>query len=372
MNKRVKIIIGCGGTGGHVYPAIAIANKLKSLYPNTQILFVGAQGKMEMEKVPQSGYHIIGLPVRGLNRRNILKNFSVLYKLFKSIRISFKIIEKFKPDVVVGTGGYASSPIIYAASKKNIPFVLQEQNSFPGITNKIFANKAKIICVAYEGLEKYFPKEKLLLTGNPIREDILMDYKTLKEESLKYFNFSSSKKTLLSLGGSLGAKTINESIYENIELIIKNNIQFIWQTGKDFFPKALELINNLRDNENIRVFSYIERMDYAYAIADLVISRAGAITISELAALGKPAILVPSPNVAEDHQTKNAMVLVSNHSALLIKDSEAKKKLVNEAINLLNNEFKLKLFANNIAKLSQKNASELIAKEILKLANVYV
>lgn len=369
--KNIKFIISGGGTGGHLYPALAIANAIKKLYPPSEILFVGALGKIEMEKVPAAGYNIIGLPVKGFQRKLTIKNIDVLWNLYVSLRKSKAIIENFKPDVVIGTGGFASAPILKIATKKRIPTIIQEQNSFPGITNKLLAPHVNLICVAYENMEKYFPSDKIKLTGNPIRQDILQNQSILKQEGFSYFNFSPQNKTVLSLGGSLGALTINESIYNNIEKFVNNNIQLIWQTGKNFYFKALDLIKS-KNIQNIRVFDFIERMDYAYAVADVVISRAGAITISELASVSKAAILVPSPNVAEDHQTKNAMVLVANDAALLVPDSIARETLVDETIKLLNDEFRLKVYRSNISRLSFKNADEIIAKEALKLAYVEI
>ncbi|MCX7954157.1 MAG: undecaprenyldiphospho-muramoylpentapeptide beta-N-acetylglucosaminyltransferase [Bacteroidales bacterium] len=367
--NNIRVIISGGGTGGHLYPALAIANAIKKLLPQTEILFVGALNKIEMEKVPAAGYNIIGLPVKGFQRKITLKNINVLWNLYISLKKSKAIIEEFKPNVVIGTGGFASAPILRVATKKRIPTIIQEQNSFPGITNKILAPRVNLICVAYENMDKYFPANKIKLTGNPIRQDILQNQNILRQEGYSYFGFNSQNKTVLSLGGSLGALTINESIYNNIEKFTNNNIQLIWQTGKNFYFKALDLIKS-KNIQNVKVFDFIERMDYAYAVADVVISRAGAITISELASVAKPAILVPSPNVAEDHQTKNAMVLVANDAATLVPDSVARQILVDETIKLLNDEFRLKVYKNNISRLSFKNAAEIIAKEALKLAYV--
>jgi len=366
MNK-LKIIISGGGTGGHIFPAIAVANYLKKHYPDTEILFVGAEGRMEMEKIPASGYNIIGLPVIGFQRKLSWANVKFFFKLYKSLKKAKQIINEFKPDVVVGFGGFASGPILRVACKYGIPTLIQEQNSYAGITNKILANKVDKICVAYEGMEKFFPAQKIIITGNPVRQDILNITDNLKKEAYKFFNLNPQQKTVLSLGGSLGALTINESIYLHLDKFINNNIQLIWQTGKNYYPIALDKIKTINYN-GIKVFDFINRMDYAYAIADIVISRAGAITISELSLTAKAAILVPSPNVAEDHQTKNAMALVNNDAAMHIPDKEARKKLVDETIKLLNDEFRLNVYKSNISKIAIKNSDELIVKEIIKLS----
>lgn len=367
--NTIKVIISGGGTGGHIFPAIAIANALKSLNPQNEILFVGAEGKMEMEKVPAAGYKIIGLPVRGFKRKFTLENINVLIKLFVSLKKAKNIIKEFSPDVVVGVGGFASGPILRVATKMQIPTLIQEQNSYPGITNKILAPKVNKICVAYQNMEQYFPIEKIRVTGNPVRQDILNLSTKTREEGYMFFGLKGNQKTILSLGGSLGALTINESIYLHIDKFIENKIQLIWQTGKDFYPKALELVRNKKAEELIKVFDFIMRMDYAYAIADVVISRAGAITISELTHTAKPAILVPSPNVAEDHQTKNAMALVKNDAAMLITDDESRSKLVDEVIKLVNDEFRMNVYKSNIARMALKNSDLIIAEEIMKLAN---
>lgn len=362
-----KVIISGGGTGGHIYPAIAIANALKKYNPETQILFVGAEGKMEMEKVPAAGYKIIGLPVRGFQRKLTYSNINFFFRLYSSLKKAKTIIKEFKPDVVVGVGGYASGPTLRIATKMGIPTLIQEQNSYPGITNKLLANRVDKICVAYTNMEKYFPADKIIITGNPVRQDILNLTKKTREEGYNFFELKGNQKTVLSLGGSLGALTINESIYNNIDYFIQNNIQLIWQTGKNFYHKALELVRS-KKTTNIKVFDFILRMDYAYAISDVVISRAGAITISELSITAKPAILVPSPNVAEDHQTKNAMALVKNDAAMLITDSESRQNLIKETIKLLNDEFKLNVYRNNISKMCIHNSDEIIVKEIIALA----
>lgn len=364
---KFKVIISGGGTGGHIFPAIAIANALKKINPETEILFVGAEGKMEMEKVPAAGYKIVGLPVRGFQRKLTWSNISFFFRLFSSLKKAKKLIKEFQPDVVVGVGGFASGPTLRVATKLAIPTLIQEQNSYPGVTNKILANRVDKICVAYQNMENYFPANKIIITGNPVRQDLLNINAKLRNDGFMFFELKGNQKTVLSLGGSLGALTINESIYNHIDLLIQNNIQLIWQTGKAFYHKALELVRN-KNAQNIKVYDFISRMDFAYAIADVVISRAGAITISELTLTAKPAILVPSPNVAEDHQTKNAMALVKNDAAMLITDTESRTKLVEETIKLLNDEFRLNVYKSNISRMALKNADEIIAKEIISLS----
>ena len=364
-SNRIKIIISGGGTGGHIFPAIAIANAIKKIEKNIDILFVGALGKMEMEKVPAAGYPIEGLWISGLQRRLTMDNLSFPFKIISSITKARKIINEFKPDVVIGVGGYASGPMLYVAAKKGIPTLIQEQNSFPGLTNKILAKRVDKICVAYNGMEKYFPKEKIILTGNPVRQDI-QEIANKREQALGFFGLHKNKKTLLVIGGSLGSLTINQSIKNGLDKLNKKSIQIIWQTGKSFYNEAKESINNF-ENGGINVYDFINKMDYAYAVSDIVISRAGASAISELCLVEKPVILIPSPNVAEDHQTKNAMALVHNEAAILIKDIEANQKLIDTAIDLLwNEELKDKL-QNNISKLSIRNSVDIIANEILML-----
>ena len=359
--NRRRIIISGGGTGVHIFPAIAIANALKEIDPAVKILFVGAQGRMEMEKVPAAGYRIIGLPVRGLNRKNLFKNFAVIFKLIKSLFIARTIIRRFRPDAVVGVGGYASAPVLRAAARKRIPVVIQEQNSYAGKTNKWLSRKAAKICVAYEGMERFFPKEKIVLTGNPVRSE-LNDCHLQRAQAINFFELEPTKKTILVVGGSLGALTINRSVAESIANL-GENIQLIWQTGKGFYKKAKDLVENQKIN-NVKVFEFIQRMDLAYAAADLVVSRAGAGTISELSVVAKPCILVPSPNVAEDHQTKNAMALVSKNAAIMIPDSEAVEKLFPKAIETVQNSKTLELLANNIKELAKFNSTRVIAEEI--------
>lgn len=362
-----KVIISGGGTGGHIFPAIAIANALKKINPETEILFVGAEGKMEMEKVPAAGYKIIGLPVRGFQRKLTLSNINFFFRLYNSLKKAKKIIKEFEPNIAVGVGGFASGPTLRVATKMGIPTLIQEQNSYPGVTNKLLANKVEKICVAYQNMETYFPVHKIIITGNPVRQDILNLTTKTREEGYMFFELKGNQKTVLSLGGSLGALTINESIYNNIDYFIQNNIQLVWQTGKSFYHKALALVRS-KNISNVKVYDFISRMDYAYAIADVVISRAGAITISELTLTAKPAILVPSPNVAEDHQTKNAMTLVKNDAAMLITDAESRQKLVEETIKLLNDEFRLNVYKSNISRMAIRNSDEIIAKEIIAIA----
>jgi UDP-N-acetylglucosamine--N-acetylmuramyl-(pentapeptide) pyrophosphoryl-undecaprenol N-acetylglucosamine transferase len=362
---KTKILISGGGTGGHIYPAIAIANELMKRDENIDILFIGAKGRMEMEMVPAAGYEIIGLPVRGLYRNITLRNIIVLFKLLYSLIKAGNIISKYKPDLAVGTGGYASSPALKAAAGKGIPTIIQEQNSYAGITNRILGKKARIICVAYEGMEKYFQKEKIILTGNPVRKD-LMRIETKTDEALRYFNISGKRRVLLILGGSLGAYTINKSVFKNLELLGEADIDVIWQTGSLYFDSMKEKLEKSNVN-NVKINDFITRMDLAYSIADLIISRAGACTISELCIAGKPLILVPSPNVAENHQTKNAMFLADKNAAIIIKDSSAKNELIPKAIQLIADKKTSKTLAENCKKLGIENSAERIVDEIYKL-----
>ncbi len=360
-----KIILSGGGTGGHIFPAVAIANELKKQMPDCKILFVGALGRMEMEKVPKAGYEIVGLPIAGLQRRFTLSNLTFPFKLISSLIKARAIIKSFSPNVVIGTGGYASGPILRAATNKGIPTLIQEQNSFAGITNKILGAKVNKICVAYEGMEKFFPKEKIVFSGNPVRQDIAnVDQK--RGEALQFFKLDPAKKTVLVIGGSLGARTINLAMAEGLEELAKNNLQLIWQTGKNYFETAKERTASLA-SKNIYSFDFIQRMDLAYAAADIVVSRAGASSVSELCNTGKPCILVPSPNVAEDHQTKNAMALVNKNAAILIKDAEAASTLIKKTIELASNTTIQKDLSEKISKLAIYNSTEIIAKEILDL-----
>lgn len=362
-NKNKNIIISGGGTGGHIFPAISIANALKKRNPEFNILFVGAEGKMEMERVPKAGYEIIGLPVMGMPRKLSLKFMQFAWTLLKSLNKAGKIIKSFKPDVAIGVGGYASGPILNAASRKGVPTVLQEQNSYAGVTNKLLANKAKVICVAYEGMGKYFPQDKVVLTGNPVRKEVV-EYKGNVKEAKNYFSLDGEKRVVLVLGGSLGARSVNQALLEHVELMNNSDIQWIWQCGKLYYEDYAEKIKG--KYANIHLLAFIDRMDYAYAAADLVISRSGAGTISELCLAKKPVILVPSPNVAEDHQTKNALALANKNAALLIKDKEANQSLVKKAIELVNSDFNLKELAENISNMALPDSDEKIVDEILK------
>lgn len=363
-----KVMISGGGTGGHVFPAIAIANALKKRNNELDILFVGAEGRMEMEKVPAAGYKIIGLKIIGMPRKMLtLKWFSFAWNLMNSLTNSKKLIKEFKPEVVVGVGGYASGPLLKVATGKKIPSVIQEQNSFPGKTNKLLAAKVNKICVAYDGLEKWFPKEKIVLTGNPVREEVVQ-LEGKKPRAAEFFQLNENKKTILVVGGSLGARTINEAIKGGIELFKNSNVQLIWQTGKIYFEEAKNVVNK-SEASNIRVYDFITRMDLGYAMADVVISRAGAIAISELCLVKKPVILVPSPNVAEDHQTKNAMALVNHNAAILVKDAEAKEILPVKVMELLNDENKCDQLKKNITGMGFTNSADAIASVIFDLVN---
>ncbi len=361
--EKIKIIISGGGSGGHIFPAIAIADSLKKRTQNVDFLFVGAKGKMEMDKVPAMGYKIKGLWINGLQRKITVKNLIFPIKVAISYINAFFIIKNFKPDVVIGTGGFASAPTLKASTTLKIKTLIQEQNSFPGITNKMLAKKVDKICVAYPETEKWFPKNKIVLTGNPVRLEIA-NFKNNKVDALNCFKLDKQKPVALILGGSLGALTINKSIFNNIDTIIKNNIQLIWQTGKSFYEQVISKFANV---ENIRIFDFISNIELAYAAADVIISRAGAITISELCCIGKPVILIPSPNVAEDHQTKNALALVNKNAALMIKDYDAEKELVTTLISLLNNEELKNKLSKNISSLAKPNATELIVDEVIKL-----
>jgi UDP-N-acetylglucosamine--N-acetylmuramyl-(pentapeptide) pyrophosphoryl-undecaprenol N-acetylglucosamine transferase len=364
-NKKIKVIISGGGTGGHIYPAVSIANTLKQRLPNVEILFVGAIGRMEMEKVPAAGYEIVGLPIAGLQRKLSLKNLALPFKFLKSINAAKKIIKDFAPDVVVGVGGYASAPTLKAAGRLKIPTLIQEQNSYAGLTNKMLAKRAKKICVAYNGMERFFPAEKIVHTGNPVRQDLL-NVQSLRDEAFHFFNLDKSKKTLLVVGGSLGARTLNTVICKEINRINNNNIQLIWQTGKNYFKDAQSQIDYASVN-NTKVYEFIYRMDLAFAAADVIVSRAGAGTISELCIVAKPCVLVPSPNVSEDHQAKNAMALVNENAAVKISDEDAQNDLIDTVLQIFQDEKRMEELGNNIAKLALPNAAEQIVDEILKL-----
>ena len=372
----MKYLISGGGTGGHIFPAVSIANALREADPDCEILFVGALGRMEMERVPQAGYKIIGLPVKGFDRSRPWRNIRVVIDLVRSMLQARKIVRDFRPDVGVGVGGYASGAAMKVAAKMGVPILLQEQNGFAGVTNKLLKDDAKKICVAYEGMERFFPKEKIILTGNPVRQNLTSG---TKEEAIKYFNqefgvnFSANKKTLLIIGGSLGARTINQSIIAHLNELIDSDIQVIWQTGKNYFADcqtALEEYNSKFKIQNSKFIctDFVSQMPLAYALADLVISRAGASSISELCLLGKPSILVPSPNVAEDHQTHNAMALVRKDAAILVKDVDAKNMLITTALALINSEEQLESLHRNILTLALPDSARLIAEEVMKLA----
>jgi UDP-N-acetylglucosamine--N-acetylmuramyl-(pentapeptide) pyrophosphoryl-undecaprenol N-acetylglucosamine transferase len=356
-----KFIISGGGTGGHIYPAIAIANELKSRFPKAEFLFVGAQDKMEMQKVPQAGYAIKGLWIAGLQRKLTLQNLLFPVKLISSLWKSRAIIKSFKPDVVIGTGGFASGPLLQMANFLNIPTLIQEQNSYPGITNKLLSKKANKICVAYENLDRFFPNDKMILTGNPVRQD-LIDIDSKRAEAIKYFNLDPAKKTLLILGGSLGARRVNQLIEKELDFFASQNVQIIWQCGKFYLDEYKKY-----DSNNVQVLAFIDRMDLVYAAADFVISRAGASSVSELSIVGKPVLFIPSPNVAEDHQTKNAKSIVDKKGALMIKESELDENFSSVFSDLVTNENLQKQLSENIKKLAKVNATNDIVDEIVKL-----
>ena len=360
--RNYKFILSGGGTGGHIYPAIAIANELKSRFPNAEILFVGAKDKMEMQKVPQAGYKIEGLWIAGLQRKLTLQNAMFPLKLVSSLWKSRKIIRSFKPDAVIGTGGFASGPLLQAANSFGIPTVIQEQNSYPGITNKLLSKKANAICVAYENLERFFPKEKIVFTGNPVRQD-LVEVGSKRQEGIEYFKLDSNKKTLLVLGGSLGARRVNQLIEKELDFLLEQGIQVFWQCGKLYF----EDYKKYNDKQNVQVVSFIDRMDLIYAAADFVISRAGASSVSELCLVGKPTIFIPSPNVAEDHQTKNAKAIVDKKGAILLKENELDEKFETTFSDLISNEKWQNEISNNIKSLAKPNATKDIVEEIIKL-----
>ena len=363
--KKLKVIVSGGGTGGHIFPAIAIAKSLERKVDDIELLFVGAKDRMEMQKVPESGYKIEGLWISGFQRSFSSRNLLFPFKLISSLIKSKKIIRKFQPDLVIGTGGFASGPLLYAASRQGISSVIQEQNSYPGITNKLLAKSVQKICVAYDNMERFFPKEKLIFTGNPIRKEIL-DFSDKREEGKNFFGLHNGRITVLVVGGSLGAKTINESINNNLEEFKKNQLNLIWQTGVSYENQAEESVKNLNES-GIQSYKFIKEMDLAYAAADIIVSRAGAIAISELCYVGKPVILVPSPNVAEDHQTQNAQSLVNKNSALMVKDVESRRKLVEEIKSLSENKGLQEELSRNIKKLAVKDASGRIADLSLEL-----
>lgn len=366
----MKYLISGGGTGGHIFPAVSIANALREADPSCEILFVGALGRMEMERVPQAGYPIIGLPVKGFDRSHPWRNIRVVIDLLRSMSQARKIVRDFRPDVGIGVGGYASGAAMKMAAKMGVPILLQEQNGFAGVTNKLLKDDAKKICVAYEGMERFFPKEKIILTGNPVRQNLTSGS---KEEAIGYFNeefgvnFNTEKKTLLIIGGSLGARTINQSIIAHLNKLIDSNVQVIWQTGKNYLADCKKALEALPHN-NIICTDFVSQMPLAYALADLVISRAGASSISELCLLGKPSILVPSPNVAEDHQTHNAMALVKKDAGVLVKDIDAKDQMVATALSLIHDTARLEALRANILTLALPDSAKRIAEEVMKLA----
>jgi len=368
IQKPYRLIISGGGTGGHIFPAIAIANEFKERYPDAQILFVGAKGKMEMKRVPDAGYKIIGLWISGLQRRLTWQNILFPVKVAVGILRANSIINKIKPHLVVGTGGYASGPMMMAATRRGIPALIQEQNSFAGMANKRVADRASCICVAYEGMEKYFPAQKIKLTGNPVRKDIL-SVPAKRDEAFNHFGLDRNTKTLLIVGGSLGARTINESIIEGVEKLVDAKVQVIWQTGKGYFDLYRQRIESINTRKFI-IKDFIKEMDLAYAAADVVISRSGALAVSELCVAQKPVILVPSPNVAEDHQSKNAQALVDRQAAVLVTDAEAKAKLVDEALKLLFDEQRCEGLQKRIAQLAKPNATRDIVDLIEKILGI--
>lgn len=367
MEDELRIIISGGGTGGHIFPAVSIANAIRAKYPEAKILFVGALGRMEMQRVPAAGYEIVGLPISGFNRKNMLKNVVVLYRIWKSQQMAKKIIRKFNPMAAVGVGGYASGPMLNQCTKMGIPCLIQEQNSYAGVTNKILSKKVDRICVAYDGMERFFPADKIVKTGNPVRQ-ALLDTKLTKAEALKSFGLSEDKKTILIVGGSLGARTVNESVLQNLDMIKESGVQFIWQTGKYYNASIMAELKQRGTVPSLHVTDFISDMGAAYKAADLVISRAGASSISEFCLIGKPVILVPSPNVAEDHQTKNAMALVNKNAALYVKDADAPAEVVKLALQTVKDDARLKDLSENILKLALPDSADIIANEVVKLA----
>lgn len=372
MKKEYRIIISGGGTGGHIFPALSIADAIRSKYPNTKILFVGADNRMEMQRVPAAGYDIVGLPIAGFDRKHLWKNIKVLWLILKSQRMAKKIIKEFAPQVAVGVGGYASGPTLKMAASMNIPTLIQEQNSYAGVTNKILAKKAKMICVAYEGMERFFPHEKLKLTGNPVRK-ALLDMRTNRIAAMKEMNLDPEKRCVLIVGGSLGARSINESIINNLNIIKENpDIQFVWQTGKLYYEEMLERAAKEGKPDNLTITDFVSNMANALNAANLVVSRAGAGSISEFALLGKAVILVPSPNVSEDHQTKNAMALVEKGAAIYVADAKANDELLQTAVATVVDDAKLASLEGNVVKMAKPNAAQEIAEEVLMLADAYL
>ena len=372
MKKEYRIIISGGGTGGHIFPALSIADAIKAKHPDAKILFVGADNRMEMQRVPDAGYEIVGLPIAGFDRKNMLNNIKVLWKIFKSQRMAKKIIKEFAPHAAVGVGGYASGPTLKMAASMGIPTLIQEQNSYAGVTNKILSKHAKMICVAYDGMERFFPKEKIILTGNPVRKNLL-DMRGSHKEAMKTMGLDENKKCVLIVGGSLGARSINEGIIANIEKIRANSdIQFIWQTGKLYFEEMKKRADELGKPKNLTITDFVSNMASALSAADIVVSRAGAGSISEFAMLGKAVILVPSPNVSEDHQTKNAMALVDKDAAIYVADANVKEELIDKAVETVHDRMKIELLETNILKMGKPDAASEIADEVLKLADTYI
>ena len=372
MKKEYRIIISGGGTGGHIFPALSIADAIKAKHPDAKILFVGADNRMEMQRVPDAGYDIVGLPIAGFDRKNLLKNIKVLWKIFKSQRMAKKIIKEFAPQAAVGVGGYASGPTLKMAASMGIPTLIQEQNSYAGVTNKILSKSAEMICVAYDGMERFFPKEKIILTGNPVRKNLL-DMRGSRKEAMKTMGLDENKKCVLIVGGSLGARSINEGIIANIEKIRANSdIQFIWQTGKLYFEEMKKRAGELGKPDNLTITDFVSDMASALSAADIVVSRAGAGSISEFALLGKAVILVPSPNVSEDHQTKNAMALVDKDAAIYVADANVKEELIDKAVETVKDRMKIALLETNIRKMGKPDAASEIADEVLKLADTYI
>ena len=372
MKKEYRIIVSGGGTGGHIFPALSIADAIRSKHPDAKILFVGADNRMEMQRVPDAGYEIVGLPIAGFDCKNLHQNLRVLWLKTKSQRMAKKIIKKFAPHAVVGVGGYASGPTLKMAASMNIPTLIQEQNSYAGVTNKILAKRAEKICVAYDGMERFFPKEKIELTGNPVRKS-LIEMRTNRNEAVKALGLDENKKCVLIVGGSLGARSINEAVIANIEAIRDNkDIQFIWQTGKLYFEEMKERCANIGKPENLTITDFVSNMAAALGAADLVISRAGAGSISEFALLGKAVILVPSPNVSEDHQTKNAMALVEKDAAIHIPDAKAKEEMIKTAVETVLDAQRIATLEKNVEKLGKPNAAEVIADEVIRLADAYM